>query len=151
MLSYCDGLTDQERKKDLGAFFKSIHGTLNHILLSDRAWMGRFKNEPVQVGYMSQGLFEDYEDLKKERAKTDQAIIHWVETLTEETLRKDFTYTSAVDTITRTLPYWSCALHFFNHQTHHRGQITTLMKQLGLDPGIMDIPWTPGLAIIKGE
>jgi uncharacterized damage-inducible protein DinB len=57
-----------------------------------------------------------------------------------------FTYTSKVDGRTRTLPTWVLVVHLFNHQTHHRGQLTTLLNQLGCDPGSTDLPFMPGVA-----
>ena len=56
-----------------------------------------------------------------------------------------FTYTSNVDGATRTLPSWILVAHLFNHQTHHRGQLTALLSQLGLDPGPTDLPFMPGV------
>ena len=55
------------------------------------------------------------------------------------------TFTSVIDGVTRSLPRWVMVTQMFNHQTHHRGQATTLLKQLGAEPGITDIPWLPAL------
>ena len=55
----------------------------------------------------------------------------------------DLTFTSKVDNVTRTLPRWAVVVHMLNHQTHHRGQITTLLSQMGLDIGTTDIPFMP--------
>ena len=63
--------------------------------------------------------------------------------LTPEWLAETLTYTSKVDGATRTRPRWLLVAHLFNHQTHHRGQVTTLLKQLGRDPGVTDFPWMP--------
>jgi uncharacterized damage-inducible protein DinB len=141
----CAAIGDADRKKDMGAFFKSIHGTLNHLLLCDRAWLGRLTGKPFKINYLSDELYADFDELRKERAKTDEELIAWVAALTDERLAADFTYTSAVDNVTRTFPLWAAVGHVFNHQTHHRGQITTLIKQLGIDPGVTDLPWLPGL------
>jgi len=56
-----------------------------------------------------------------------------------------FEYTNNVDQKTRVLSAWMLVTHLFNHQTHHRGQLTTLIKQLGYEPGITDLPWLPEL------
>lgn len=143
IFSICSEIPDDIRKKDLGAFFKSIHGTLNHILYGDRAWMGRFTNNPFQVKVIGQELFCDFDELWDERAATDKAILEWSNDLSPEWLSSPFEFTSNVDAKTRTLPAWALVAHMFNHQTHHRGQLTTLMKQVGYDPGITDIPWLP--------
>lgn len=139
----CAGLSDAERKRDAGAFFRSIHGTLNHILLADRLWMGRFTDEPYTVQSLDQELYADFDTLRSERAREDERIRAWAETLTEETLGGELTYTSAVNPEPRRMPYWLAVSHFFNHQTHHRGQITALLTQQGVDPGVTDFIWCP--------
>ena len=143
LYSICADIADADRKKDLGAFFKSIHGTLNHLLYGDRAWMGRFTARPYNVTVIGQELYTDFAELRREREITDAAILTWSKSLDPLWLAADFTYTSNVDGKTRVLPAWTLVTHLFNHQTHHRGQVTTLMKQLGHDPGDTDIPWMP--------
>jgi uncharacterized damage-inducible protein DinB len=144
-------LTDEERKRDLGAFFRSIHGTLNHILLADRAWLGRFTRDrtvaesrdaagnPIALtGRLDQELYADFDRLGHERARTDEAIVRFVAGLTPERLAAPLAYrTSAGEACEH--PLWWAVTHFFNHQTHHRGQVTTLLKQLGRDPGVTDL------------
>ncbi len=136
-------LPDELRKRDLGAFFKSIHGTLNHILFGDLAWTGRFGLVEFSPRSADQILFEDFDDLHAERLRVDALILAWAHTLTTEQLVQDFSYTSKIDLITRTRPMWALITHLFNHQTHHRGQITTLLSQQGVDMGITDIPGLP--------
>jgi uncharacterized damage-inducible protein DinB len=70
-------------------------------------------------------------------------IEEWAEGLEELWLAADFTYTSRIDGRTRTFPAWLLVTHLFNHQTHHRGQLTTLLSQVGIDPGVTDLPWLP--------
>jgi uncharacterized damage-inducible protein DinB len=139
----CAGIPDQKRKKDLGAFFKSVHGTLNHLLYGDKAWMGRFSGNPLVVNVIGEELYEEFDALKAERRALDQQILDWSHALSPEWLNRPFKYTSNVDGKTRVLPAWVLVMHMFNHQTHHRGQVTTLLKQLGHDPGITDLPWLP--------
>ncbi len=139
----CADIPDEERKKDLGAYFKSIHATLNHLLYGDKAWMGRFIKKPFQVKVIGQELYEDFGELHVERIVTDQEILDWSQVLSPEWLESQFEYTSNVDGKTRILPTWILVTHMFNHQTHHRGQVTTLIKQLGHEPGITDLPWLP--------
>ncbi|MDY6941217.1 MAG: DinB family protein [Cyanobacteriota bacterium] len=139
----CARIPNADRKKDLGAFFKSIHGTLDHILYGDKAWMGRFIEEPFSVTTIGQQLYPDFTELRAEREATDRQILEWTQTLDPQWLESPFEYTSNVDGKTRILPTWALVTHMFNHQTHHRGQVTTLVKQLGIDPGITDLPWLP--------
>lgn len=142
----CERIPDSERKEDVGAFFKSIHGTLNHLLYGDRAWMGRFTNQPFYLSEFGWNMYSDFDQLKQARQEMDHKICRWVTTLTEDWLHQPFEYTSNVDRKTKVLPTWVLVTHMFNHQTHHRGQLTTLLKQKGYDPGVTDLPWLPTLA-----
>jgi uncharacterized damage-inducible protein DinB len=138
-------LTDEERKRDRGAFFKSIHGTLNHLLLADRVWMGRFIGVSLPADWMGPGgirsldqeLYADFDELRRERAKTDTEIAEWVADLTPEKLAAPLRFVRKGKTFDD--PLWWSAAHLFNHQTHHRGQVTTLLLQAGHDPGSTDL------------
>jgi uncharacterized damage-inducible protein DinB len=136
-------LDDADRRKDVGAFFKSIHGTLNHLLLADRVWMGRFTDAAFAVESLAQELYADFEVLRRERLATDAAINRWAEGLTAETLASNLAYVSISKPQPRTIPMAFAVAHFFNHQTHHRGQLTTLLMQRGIDPGVTDLMWLP--------
>jgi uncharacterized damage-inducible protein DinB len=150
LYAICAEIPDAERKKDLGAFFKSLHSTLDHLLYGDKAWMGRFLNEPFK-GVSGQDLYSDFGALRRERENMDELILDWSARLETDWLNRPFTYKSGIDGKTRTLPAWALVTHMFNHQTHHRGQATALMKQLGRDPGVTDIPWLPELnAVVSG-
>ncbi len=135
----CAGLADEDRKRDRGAFFKSVHGTLNHILLADRIWMGRFTGVPFLVASLDQELYADFHVLRDERAAEDERIIDWVAAFSSEDMEGDLVYTSVVNPESRRYPLWFALSHFFNHQTHHRGQITTLLAQLGVDVDVTDL------------
>src|SRR5687767_12328888 len=77
----CARIPDEERKRDAGAFFKSIHGTLNHLLLGDRIWLGRFLGKPFAVTSLAQQLYADFDELRTGRAATDKLIGAWAESL----------------------------------------------------------------------
>lgn len=139
----CARLSDAERKRDAGAFFKSIHGTLNHLLLGDRIWFGRFTGKPFAVKSLDEELYTDFTQLRAARTATDEAIAQWVASLSEESLAGELSYTSVVSPKPRRYPLWFAVTHFFNHQTHHRGQLTTLLTQRGIDPGVTDLIWLP--------
>lgn len=142
-------LPDEERKKNMGAFFGSIHGTLNHILLADRIWLGRFAAASPgmssldgaalvhQFSSLRQELFAEFDELYAERRATDRVISSWVEELSDDLLAGPMRYRTAKGDL-REHPVWISVTHMFNHQTHHRGQVTTLMHQLGHDPGVTD-------------
>lgn len=145
LYAVCAEIPDAKRKEDLGAFFKSIYGTLNHILIGDLVWMGRFTNQSF-VMQLDRELYEDFDELKQKRAEVDQEILDWTEHLSPDWLDAPFTYTSITAPVkSHTRPAWLLVTHFFNHQTHHRGQLTTLLSQLGYDPGVTDLPYMPTL------
>jgi uncharacterized damage-inducible protein DinB len=143
-------LDDAERKRDRGAFFGSIHGTLNHLLLTDRVWMLRFTDdreryvsrtvagEPIAVRSLGQLLYEDFEVLHRERERTDEDILAWTYALDEATLDRTLEYATSAGAA-QSHPMWWAVGHMFNHQTHHRGQVTTLFKQAGVDVGVTDM------------
>src|SRR5258706_3016152 len=139
----CAQLSDSERKKDAGAFFRSIHGTLNHLLLGDRVWLGRFTGRPLVVSSRAQELYADFSELRAQRAATDAAISTWVSSLKEDDMNGTLTFVTIVNPAQRQYPMALVVAHFFNHQTHHRGQLTTLLSQRGIDPGVTDLLWLP--------
>ena len=138
-------LRDEERRRDRGAFFKSIHGTFNHLLVADRVWMGRFTFADLEGDWIGPGgirsldqtLYADFEELRRERIKTDDDIESWVATLTDEKLSASLRYVRK--NVANEHPLWWSLTHLFNHQTHHRGQATTLLLQAGRDPGATDL------------
>ncbi|HLK55092.1 MAG TPA: DinB family protein [Chthonomonadaceae bacterium] len=143
----CAELTDEERKGDRGASYRSIHGTLNHLLLGDRLWMGRLTGTPFAVSSLDAELYHDFEELRREREKTDQQIEEWMGSLTEEALSLPLRFTSLTFGREHVIATWVAVVHFFNHQTHHRGQLTTLLHQIGTDFGLVDLVWLPGIEL----
>ena len=136
-------LTDAQRKQDCRAYFKSIHGTLNHLLLGDRIWLGRFEGQPYPASRLDAELFADFEELRVARLHTDDRIQAWANAVTDEILNAELHYRSVVNPAPRSIPMWLAVSHFFNHQTHHRGQLSTLLSQFGLDCGVTDLLWLP--------
>lgn len=151
LYAVAEKLTDVERKQDRGAFFGSIHRTLNHLLLADRVWLGRFTGAALKDGEFGPGgirsldqeLYEEFAELRRERAKTDDEIDAFVATLTNETLTANLRYLRRG--VVNEFPLWHAVAHLFNHQTHHRGQVTTLLMQAGQDPGVTDL-----VAMLRG-
>ena len=105
--------------------------------------MSRFTGDPETVPELGVDLHEEFEELRQARSALDQRISNWSRSLDSEWLAKNLTYTSKVDAVSRTVPQWVLVTHMFNHGTHHRGQITTLLSQMGLDVGTTDIPFMP--------
>jgi uncharacterized damage-inducible protein DinB len=139
----CSGVPDADRKRDRGAFFKSIHGTLSHLLWGDRAWLIRLLGWSEPIGKPSDVLFDDFEALRAERARYDALLLEWARNLAPDALSKPFEISSVVYKHKRRMPLYLIAVQMFNHQTHHRGQLTTLLSQIGIDPGVTDVPWFP--------
>jgi uncharacterized damage-inducible protein DinB len=139
-----------EQKRDRGAFFGSIHRTLNHLLLADRAWMLRLtgdreryvslaaSGEPIVIDGLGIELYEDFEFLLRERERTDEDIVTWTYSLDEAALDATLEYPNFRGDPQSHLLWWAVA-QLFNHQTHHRGQLTTLLMQAGIDPGVTDL------------
>lgn len=144
LFAVCARIPAADRQRDMGAFFGSIQATLDHIYYGDRAWMDRFAGRRPAVA-LGQTVHDDFACLRRARHTLDDEILAWAERLDPAWLARAFEYTSNVDGRTRVLPSWVLVTHMFNHQTHHRGQVTTLIKQLGHEPGVTDIPWLPAL------
>lgn len=148
LYAVCSEFPDAERRRDRGAFFSSIHGTLNHVLWGDRMWLGRFVGPPCTHPAFGADMFDTFDELRRERETTDRALIAWAGEVTAQWLASTLEYASRVDGKTRRLLAAAAVVHLFNHGTHHRGQLTTLIKQAGVDPGVTDLPWLPGVAEI---
>ena len=138
-------LADDERERDRGAFFGSIHRTLAHILWGDRIWLGRFTGTPHRVAAFGADEHPHWPDLARERDSADGDIVSWAGVLAPDWLASTLDYRAASDGKLRRLPAWVAATHLFNHATHHRGQVTTLLRQAGVDPGATDLPHLPGV------
>lgn len=123
-------LSEADYRADLGAFFGSLHGTLNHLLVGDRVWLKRFLGKGDAPASLNAVIAEDFADLRTERAATDAAYSAFVAGLTEADLRAPFRYTTLTSPATISQPLAPALLHAFNHQTHHRGQAHALLTRL---------------------
>jgi uncharacterized damage-inducible protein DinB len=141
----CAKLPDTERKRDRAAFFGSIHRTLNHLLWGDRIWLGRLVEKPFAGAAFGADLIAAFDELRLERERADAALLDWSAHVTQDALDRPLRYTSSVDGRTRQLSAAVATVHLFNHGTHHRGQVTTLLSQAGVDIGPTDLPWVPGV------
>lgn len=148
MLASLATMPDGERKRDRGAFFGSIHRTLNHLVWADSIWVARFTGATYAERAYGADLFDGFEALAAAREATDRAVLDWAGQLDTSWLSSPLEYRSAGDGRLRRLPAWIAATHVFNHATHHRGQLTTLIKQAGADPGATDLALLPGVTQI---
>lgn len=134
-----------------GAFFGSVLGTLNHILVGDLLWLSRFARHSdryhalisladlPQPEQLNDTLFADLPSLKNARTRVDSAIKQW---LSEETLDSDFNRTLVYANskgVVSERDFGALVSHLFNYQTHHRGQVSTLLNQHALDVGVTDL------------
>lgn len=134
----CAHLSDEERRRDLGAFFRSVHGTLNHLLLGDRIWMTRFEGGEHPSTNLDAILFEAFADLHAARAAMDRRIEAFFAALPPGFLERPLRYVNNA-AVESTDPASVIVPHFFNHQTHHRAQVHTLLSQLGHDTPVLDL------------
>jgi uncharacterized damage-inducible protein DinB len=123
-------LDDADYRADHGAFFSSVHGTLNHLLVADRIWMHRFTKEGPSPSRLDEILFENHADLMIARQDEDERIIDYIEELTEDAFGDPFSYRTIVKPVDIVQPLSPALAHFFNHQTHHRGQAHALLTRI---------------------
>ncbi len=131
-------LPDQAYRRDIGAYFKSLHGTLNHLLTTDRIWMRRLTGAGDHPSTLDAILFEHLSDLATARALEDQKIIEFVERLSADQLEEYWDYQTLNGSPQRQRRREIMA-HLFNHQTHHRGQAHGLLSILGVQPVPIDL------------
>jgi uncharacterized damage-inducible protein DinB len=134
----CAQLSDAERILSRPAFFKSIHGTLNHILIGDRIWMTRFEGGTTPSTGLDAILYEAFDELRAAWVEQDERIEAFAADLTHEFLTQSIQY---INNQERHLddPVDLLVAHFFNHQTHHRGQIHDLLTQTTVAPPSLDL------------
>jgi uncharacterized damage-inducible protein DinB len=124
-------LPKEDLDRNMGAFFKSMLGTLNHLLATDRIWMKRFTGEgdaPTQLDVI---LYPAFATLRAAREAEDARIRDWVGSLKEKELAGRFTYLTVSDMRTVSQRLAPALAHLFNHQTHHRGQAHVILTALG--------------------
>lgn len=145
-------LTTDQIYEDRGAFFKSAGKTLEHIWGADWIWLNRFRQRPdlkevlsdldqwPPVTSLKLELFDSFDELTTARRKLDEIILRFTENLNESDFNEVFRYRNIAGQSAENL-FWVYITHFFNHQTHHRGQVTTLLSQFGYDVGVTDFPF----------
>jgi uncharacterized damage-inducible protein DinB len=134
-------LSEDERRLDRGAFFGSIHATLSHLMWGDTVWMSRFDGWEKPAGAIrdSVGFVGDWEELRARRAAADERIVDWAGRVDPAWLASDATWYSGALGREVTKNAGLCVAHFFNHQTHHRGQVHAMLTAAGARPGDTDL------------
>jgi uncharacterized damage-inducible protein DinB len=130
-------LSDEARKRPVGLFFGSVHGTLNHLLVTDRIWMRRFTGEGPGPAPLNQILHENFSELRGAREAEDERILRFVTGL--DLYERVVAYqNSSGKTFEQSLG--SALAHFFNHQAHHRGQVHAGLTIAGIrEPASLDL------------
>lgn len=131
-------LSNVDYRANRGAFFGSVHNTLNHILVGDRIWMARFTGEGDAPGNLDEILYDDFETLRMARRAEDARIINWIQSLKEQQFYESCVYQNmSGETFKQILA--AIVPHLFNHQTHHRGQVHCLLTGLGSEVPSLDM------------
>ncbi|MGJ8679759.1 DinB family protein [Paraglaciecola sp.] len=143
-------LKQPELTADRGAFFGSILGTLNHILVGDIIWLQRFAKASHELtslddivamerpASLDAVIFDDLVLLAKSRFKVDQDIQGFTHQLTEKLINSPLAFNNVKgESFSKNFGF--LVQHLFNHQTHHRGQVSTLFNQIGIDIGVTDL------------
>jgi uncharacterized damage-inducible protein DinB len=134
-------LSDTDRRAPRGAFWGSIHGTLCHLLWGDHIWMSRFDGwtpPPVKIKE-SGGMVEDFAELNRQRVEADAKIDAWAARVDGAWLAGDLAWFSQAAQKELRQPRMMLVTHFFNHQTHHRGQVHALLTAAGEKTGDTDL------------
>ncbi len=132
-------LPEEDYRAEKGAFFGSVHGTLNHLVVTDRIWMHRFTGEGPVHARLDERPYDSLPELREARRAEDERIVAWAEGLSDELLAGTFTYRPITNPRDVTQPLAPALAHFFNHQTHHRGQVHCLMTQLAGEAPSLDL------------
>lgn len=123
-------LSDEQFRADRGAFFKSVHGTLSHLLVTDRIWLGRFGGQGVANSGLDTMPYDRFPDLRQAREAEDERMTAYIAELSAADLDRTISYTRVSSPEAIVQPLGPALAHMFNHQTHHRGQAHCLLTGL---------------------
>jgi uncharacterized damage-inducible protein DinB len=134
----CAGLSDDDYRKPRSGSFGSIHALLNHLLLGDRIWMARFEGGGRTTPQLNTVLHDDFAELRTAREAEDARIVAFFDALTQTFFDLPIQYANNQGRACVEQPGVALA-HFFNHQTHHRGQIHVMLSQTPVEPPSLDL------------
>lgn len=134
----CAQLPEAEYRKARAGSLGSIHALLNHILLGDRIWMARFTGGGATTPSLATVLYEDFQELAEARRAEDLRIVEFFGSLPDGFLDQTIFYTNHQGVAYEEAAPVAAA-HFFNHQTHHRGQVHVMLSQTGVQPPSLDL------------
>ena len=148
LYSTASALSDEARRVDRGAFFGSIHATLNHLLWADQIWLSRLSSAPAPTVASikeSTAMHEQWSALAAHREATDERMVSWANGLQSQSLDGELRWFSGASNREVSRPRWVLVTHLFNHGTHHRGQVHAMLTDAGAKPGATDLPFLPSL------
>jgi uncharacterized damage-inducible protein DinB len=132
-------MPDDLYRKEIAAYFKSLHGTLNHLLIADSIWMRRLTGVGGHPDTLNAIMFDDLASLHSARVDMDGRIIQLTRSLSDLDIEEMFEYRMLSGTVQRQRRGDSLS-HLFNHQTHHRGQAHAILTFLGVaEPPPLDL------------
>jgi uncharacterized damage-inducible protein DinB len=149
LFAAADGLSAEQYRADRGAFFKSVHGTLNHLLVTDRIWMQRLTGEGDAPQRLDAILCETFEELRSARQAEDQRIVDFVDGLDDTRIVSTIKYRRVSSPQEFEQQLAGALAHWFNHQTHHRGQVHALLTALRGEAPALDLAHFQRLAALK--
>ena len=135
----CAQLSEAEYRKPRQAFFGSIHGTLNHLLIGDWIWLARIEGQGSPQARLDDQPCASLADLREARALEDERMIRLVDAYAENDLPRPVRYRLITRPEEVETPLHVCWLHLFNHQTHHRGQVHDQLSQTEVAPPPLDL------------
>ncbi|MCA8430409.1 DinB family protein [Burkholderia seminalis] len=142
MYQACAGLSSDEYFLARACAFGSIHHTLNHLLATDRIWLGRLSGEGHAIPALDFVVCDDFDSLRTERRAEDERLARIVGAVARNDLNADVNYTS-MDGTPQRKPLGLVLSHLFLHHAHHRGQVHALLSQTPVAPPALDITYFP--------
>jgi len=139
LLQACSSLPDHAYHHDLGAYFGSIHGTLNHLYVADAIWLHRLSGEGESPYSLEEQPFDLLADLSAARAILDERLIALIDMMDEDEIHNSILYRTIRKPLVMEQPVSSALAHVFNHQAHHRGQVHSFLTQLRYKPPALDL------------
>ncbi len=145
LVQAANSLSDDERTADKGSFFGSIQKTFSHILWVDQLWLSRFTDTPAPSGGFAQSVdhLPEWNGFCAERSRFDAVILGWANTVNSDWFSGDLHWFSSLLKRDMTTTKTIVTIQFFNHQTHHRGQIHAMLTASGAHPDDTDVPFMP--------
>ncbi|MTI17601.1 damage-inducible protein DinB [Rhodobacteraceae bacterium RKSG542] len=139
LLRECEQISEDDYHRDMGVYFGSIHRTLDHQLLADHVWLYRLTGDGEPFDSLDDDMTGSLDVLTEKRIRLDERIISTIDQMKESDLMRTLIYRTLRKPLVMQQPLGAALFHFFNHQTHHRGQVHALMHQLGRTPPALDL------------